>query len=194
MIYIVRHGQTDWNLEHRTQGQSDIPLNDIGRGQAADLANRIADLKIDTIFASDLSRAYETAAILNKNRCVPIKADQRLREFNYGDLEGTPGLTRSPQTWDIYNKTPEQFNAEPMNAVFERIKSFFDTLNFHQNILIVTHGGAIRMMMYYVENPTRFDDAKFTESYKFKKITNAEIFQWSGEFSTSIKNYEWEIS
>ena len=65
MIYLVRHGQTDWNIEKKTQGHTDIPLNGTGKRQAEELAEKIADLKIDRIISSDLLRARETAEIMN---------------------------------------------------------------------------------------------------------------------------------
>lgn len=178
MIYIIRHGQTDWNVEHKTQGHTDIPLNDVGRKQALDLAHRIKHLKIDRIIASDLSRATETARIINQFFNAPMTTDSRLREFNYGDLEGTFGLAHPPEIWEIFNNAPEQLNAEPMADVFVRIKSFFAELNTDENILICTHGGPMRMMMHYMENPDNFDAEKYARTYQHIKIKNTAIFAW----------------
>ena len=64
MIFLVRHGQTDWNIEHKTQGQLDIPLNNEGRREAQMCAERLKSLQINQMIASDLSRAAETAKII----------------------------------------------------------------------------------------------------------------------------------
>ena len=79
MIYLVRHGQTDWNIEKKhTQGHTDIPLNENGKKQAEQLAQSISNLKIDKIISSDLLRAKETAEIINKKLYKIIE----LMEFN----------------------------------------------------------------------------------------------------------------
>lgn len=67
MIYLVRHGQTDWNIEHRIQGQTDVPLNATGRAQAVELSEKLSNFNIQKIISSDLSRAKETAEIINRN-------------------------------------------------------------------------------------------------------------------------------
>ena len=84
MIYLVRHGQTDWNIEKKTQGHTDIPLNENGRKQAQILAQSISNLKIDRIISSDLLRAKETAEIINERFGNNISLDERIREINYG--------------------------------------------------------------------------------------------------------------
>ena len=100
MIYIIRHGQTDWNIEHRTQGQTDIALNTNGIKQAELITQKIANLKINNIISSDLKRAYMTAQIINKNFNKKIETDKRLREFCFGTLEG---ITRDKITQEIWN-------------------------------------------------------------------------------------------
>lgn len=180
MIYLVRHGQTNWNIEQKTQGHTDIPLNADGILEAETIAKSISKLKIDRIISSDLLRARETAEIINQLLGVEISFDQRLREINYGDLEGIPRTELTPNTWDIFNETPEKLNAERMASVFERIKSFFDELDKHQdNILIVTHGGALRIIMHYAESRYNFDKEKYSNTHQNSKIKNASIFQWN---------------
>lgn len=186
MIYLIRHGQTNWNVEHRTQGHTDIPLNDTGRAQALDLAHRIRYLKIDKIIASDLSRATETADIINQFFGVPMIMDDRLREFNYGDLEGTLGLTHPPEIWDIFNNAPEKLNAEPMSDVFARVKSFFDELDEVENIVLVLHGGPMRMIMHYAENRAAFDKEKYATTYQHIKIDNTAIFAWDKKSGVTL--------
>ncbi len=92
VFYIVRHGQTDWNVQKKIQGHADIPLNDTGRAQAAELSETLGPIAFDYCFSSDLQRAAETALILNRNSSIQV--DQRLRERNFGPWEGclAPGI------------------------------------------------------------------------------------------------------
>jgi broad specificity phosphatase PhoE len=158
MIYLVRHGQTDWNVVKRLMGQTNIPLNDFGRVQAQSLGKEISELKIDQIFSSDLQRTRETAEIVNKFFNADISLDNRLREINYGDIEGRLKETIK-EYWNLFNAHPEQFNAESLESVYNRIKSFFEDLAKKDlsNVLIVTHGGTLRMIMYYAKNRNSFN-------------------------------------
>lgn len=87
-LVLIRHGQTTWNVEGRYTGQSDIPLNEVGRAQARQLAQRLRYSPPDVIITSDLQRAYETAAIVAEVCGVPLQVDARLREINQGVWEG----------------------------------------------------------------------------------------------------------
>ena len=171
MIYLVRHGQTDWNVKKRTQGHTDISLNDIGRRQAEDLQKKLENLDVSKIISSDLLRAKETAQIINDKMNVSIVFDSSLREINYGDSEGVVRETLNPEIWDTFNNNPEKLNAEPISSVYARIKALFETLDdSNENILIVTHGGALRVIMHYAEQRYCFDKEKYTTSYQNFKI------------------------
>ena len=106
-----------------------------------------------------------------------IILDNRLREINYGDLEGVPRPTLSQDVWDVFNNNPEKLNAEPIISVFNRIKSFFDELDYDKNIIIVTHGGALRTIMYYINNKDNFDKKIYDEKYRDTKINNGAFFE-----------------
>jgi len=179
MIYIIRHGQTDWNIEHRTQGQTDIVLNTEGIKQAELITQKIVNLKIDSIISSDLKRAYMTAQIINEKFNKIIVADKRLREFNFGTLEGIPRDQITQEIWGKFNENPKQFNAETKKEVFNRIKSFIDDIkseNLNKNVLVVTHGGLIRMINYYMVNGDNFNDKKYLDEYMNLKIKNLDLF------------------
>jgi len=179
MIYIIRHGQTDWNIEHRTQGQTDIVLNTEGIKQAELITQKIVNLKIDSIISSDLKRAYMTAQIINEKFNKIIVADKRLREFNFGTLEGIPRDQITQEIWGKFNENPKQFNAETKKEVFNRIKSFIDDIkseNLNKNVLVVTHGGPIRMINYYMDNGDNFNDKKYLDEYMNLKIKNLDLF------------------
>ena len=179
MIYIIRHGQTDWNIEHRTQGHTDIALNKNGIEQAELITQKIANLKIDNIISSDLKRAYMTAQIINKKFNKTSETDKRLREFCFGTLEGITRDKITQEIWDDFNKNPKQFNAETKEEIFNRIKSFIDDIksnNINKNTLVVTHGGPIRMIKYYLDNGNNFNDKKYLAEYMTLKINNIDVF------------------
>ncbi len=177
MIYLVRHGKTDWNIEKRIQGHIDISLNDNGKQQVENVAETIKNLKIDEIYSSDLLRAKETAEIINKKFKLDIKVDRRLREFNYRDLEGVVKTSYTEEMWDDINKDPEKVHVEPSEKVFDRIKSFFDELDINKNYLIVTHGGVLRVIMYYFDNKDIFDKEFFNKEYCHMKIENGAVYE-----------------
>ncbi len=179
MIYVVRHGQTDWNVVRRTQGQTNIPLNDVGREQAKALTPYLSTLPIDVIVSSDLARAAETADIINQTLQKPCSRDARLREINYGEWEGSLGYLRTQEDWGIFNYHPDRIGAEPLFHVFERVKSFCDAFKKQENVLVVTHGGFIRMMMYYMAHPDAFELADYLKTYPFIAVRNTDVFEWN---------------
>ena len=93
-IFVVRHGQTEWNALEKLQGQTDIELNEVGREQAQITGEQIKNENIDLIITSPLKRARETAEIINKNFNAPIIEDKRLMERGYGELEGKTRIER----------------------------------------------------------------------------------------------------
>ena len=84
-LYIVRHGETDWNKIGKYQGITDVPLNENGLNQAKACANALKDVTFDRILSSDLSRALVTAETIRGDRTTSITVDKRLRELNFGD-------------------------------------------------------------------------------------------------------------
>ncbi|MBR5474123.1 MAG: histidine phosphatase family protein, partial [Lachnospiraceae bacterium] len=98
-VYLVRHGETDWNLVRRIQGNADIPLNEKGRAVARATAEAIKEMPIDVIFSSPLVRARETAEILVAGRGMEVQVDSRLKEIAFGEFEGI--------TWKEIDTLPE---------------------------------------------------------------------------------------
>jgi broad specificity phosphatase PhoE len=88
ILYLIRHGQTDWNREHRCQGFSDTELNATGRMQAQCLARRFSTIGIDAIFSSTLKRASETAETIARFHDAPVRTSDAFREIHQGQFEG----------------------------------------------------------------------------------------------------------
>ncbi|MCR4755363.1 MAG: histidine phosphatase family protein [Lachnospiraceae bacterium] len=151
-VYLVRHGETDWNRECRLQGQSDTVLNEIGIELAEITAKELKDTKFDMIYSSPLRRAYMTAEIFNRGRELEILTDKRLLEINFGEREGhrIPGRDDDDSN-PIYNFEfrTEAYNppegGESFDDVFARTADFWDKEIVPlegkcENILIIGHG------------------------------------------------------
>ena len=140
-LYITRHGQTDWNMDHRLQGQSDIPLNDTGRAQAVSCGEALRGAGIELIMTSPLSRAKETAHILNRYLGeVPIICDELLMERCFGKLEGQSMYVSEAES------CPPEFGVEPRERSYERIRTAMEKYRKEypdKTILVVTHGGVL---------------------------------------------------
>jgi broad specificity phosphatase PhoE len=147
---LWRHGQTTWNREHRFQGQTDIPLDEVGEGQAELAARQLAALRPDALFSSDLARAQQTAARLSRLTGLPVSLDKDLRERFGGDWEGLSDAVireRYPAeraTWNPPNGEPTLVVADRVAIAFARIA---DTLEAGQLAVLVGHGAALRLGM-----------------------------------------------
>ena len=154
-LFLMRHGETDWNLAQRFQGHSDVPLNQVGLRQAQALRDRLSDETITSIYSSDLGRAYETAKIIanGKNN---LQSDARLREVHFGDWEGLtyseiqekyPGQLLAWEQ-DVYKTAPP--NGETLEQLAEHSQSILNDLlvkHRDETILVVAHGGVIRVLI-----------------------------------------------
>jgi alpha-ribazole phosphatase len=149
-LILVRHGETDWNLEGRYQGQADLPLNERGREQAKLLAERLRSESIEAIYASDLSRAYETAKIIAEALGQEVRTLASLREVDTGVWTG---LTFE-EVESRYPKHLREWRADPLRvkrlegesylALFQRTKAVIEEIveaRPDQTVLIVGHGG-----------------------------------------------------
>lgn len=155
MIYVVRHGQTDWNLQGRCQGRQDIELNQTGRAQAAALAEQLADVKFDVCFASPLKRTLETAQTIYHGEII---TDPRLIERGIGALEGRQGWKEAGVNFnDPHDPVSQQYGVEMLPDLQKRLRSFWDeilTKYVGQNVLVVTHAGvALWSQVYFYGMP-----------------------------------------
>lgn len=163
MIYFIRHGETDFNIEKRIQGQLDIELNENGINQAEECAKKIKDFKFDVIYSSPLKRAKITAEIINKHHNVPIIFDDRLMEFNAGPMQGKEFKSFSKEIQEEFLNFPERFGAEKNMDFLNRVSEFFKTIeNEQKNILIVGHGGTYRCIYMYKNKLTNADFGEVT--------------------------------
>ena len=143
-IYLVRHGETDYNINNLLQGTSDISLNNTGIKQAHILKEQIKDLKFDFIYSSPLQRALTTAKILNSELNLPIYVHDNLKERSFGCLEGINGKDYDIKLFWDYNKNYKYKDVETIQDFFKRVHSFLDDISSKygdKNILIVTHNG-----------------------------------------------------
>ncbi len=164
-FYLIRHGETDWNVSGRWQGHTDIPLNDIGRAQAARLAERLHDHgpHFDVLYSSDLLRAWETAQFAGRAVGMEPQPMSALREI---DLGSWSGLTRA----EIMERDPDTLaqvdagvdlprgGAERFADLVARVSSAAEQLaekHSGQRVALVTHGGVVRALLHHAAPDAR---------------------------------------
>lgn len=162
-LYIVRHGETEWNKEKRLQGSTDVPLSDAGRLLAQLSGEALADTPFDRIFSSPLKRAYETACLFRGTQDVEIIKDDRLRELCFGDYEGQnmSMLLKNPNdTFQYFFKQPHLYrapdNGESLEHLCERAAGFMEAVilplqNTCHRVMVVAHGAMNKALMTYVK-------------------------------------------
>lgn len=162
-LYIVRHGETEWNKYQLLQGSTDIALSEEGRRLARISGERLADTHFDRIYSSPLSRAYETACLFRGNQTVEIIKDQRLRELCFGDYEGqnmSELLKNQDYTFQHFFKRPHLYeapdNGESLEHLCERAASFMEEIILPleatcERVMIVAHGAMNKALMTYVK-------------------------------------------
>ena len=154
-LYLVRHGETDWNKVKKIQGQVDIPLNQFGKHLAEETAEGLHDIPFDLCISSPLSRAYETARIILEGRDVPIITDARIEEMAFGEYEGkccARDHWELPEDFQKFFDDPVGFRpgkgGESFADVKKRTGEFLESLykkteGVYGNVLITTHGAAL---------------------------------------------------
>jgi len=155
-FYLIRHGETEWNVQNRYQGITDIPLSSVGKLQAQAIATRMKDYEVDAIYASDLSRALVTAKSIAKEKNLEVRTLPQLREINFGEWEGYT----MTELEEIYGDDYKRFFMEPhkypfpgegsMEAVQMRVKKAVEIITSnhdHQKVVIVSHGGILKVLI-----------------------------------------------
>jgi probable phosphoglycerate mutase len=160
-LYVVRHGQTDWNLEPaRCQGWAEVPLNATGRRQAREAGARLRDASVELMVTSHLLRARQTAEELRDvlGHDVTVSIDRRLAETNCGAWQGRTFAAiakNDPGEWAAYREHPGSFRfphgeslAEQRRRVLEAVR---DAARTGRVTLLVTHGGCVRLLETFLD-------------------------------------------
>lgn len=166
MLYIMRHGKTDWNEQHKLQGRTDIPLNENGIAMAKKAAEEYRDIHLDICYCSPLKRAEQTARIVLSGRKaqVPVVIDDRLIEMGFGEYEGVQNsFNISDCNVNVLFRNPDRYiadkGAESLDELFERTGQFLDEviqpeLAKGRDILIVGHGAMNSSIICQIRNKT----------------------------------------
>lgn len=163
-LYLVRHGQTQWNVEHKFQGQGDSPLTDKGIEQAKQAAEKLKHVKFAAVYSSDLLRAKRTAEIITLEKDLALQTSKALRERSFGKFEGTStkaffekyGLKMRELTKAAKHELQENHidpTIESDESLITRFITFLREVslaNPGENILVVTHGGALRVFLSHL--------------------------------------------
>ncbi len=158
-LYIIRHGETEWNVKRRFQGRSDIPLNEEGRRLARITSDALKDVPFTRIYTSPLKRAYETAMIIKGERDIPVMVEPRIIEIGFGEYEGLCCGKENynipdPEFMNFFDK-PEAYRpprgAEGIEELKERTADFLQEIVHNKDmeqdtILVSTHGAAYRYL------------------------------------------------
>jgi uncharacterized phosphatase len=172
-LYLVRHGETDWNAQRRIQGRTDIPLNDTGREQAKTTGLLLARRDWDGIYSSPLSRAYETATIIAAETGLDhVTTIPELAERNYGDAEGL----NYQQIEDRFPGDTVVPGRETHHSVGERAVAALMTLaRAHQgeSLIVVSHGGLIRAVLNLVDPDNKHGAITNGSVHSFELIDGA---------------------
>ncbi len=156
-LYVMRHGQTDWNVLGKVQGATDIELNEIGLEQAQNAKQELHQYNIDMIFCSPLKRTRKTAEIINEDKKVPIVYEDKLIERYFGELEGSKPMEdeifQKYNFWD-YEADIKICQVESVKEICQRVWGFLEEIKekySDKNILFVTHGGTAKTINSYFE-------------------------------------------
>jgi probable phosphoglycerate mutase len=154
-ICMVRHGETDWNLERRIQGQTDIPLNATGRAQALAMAYNAGHHHFSAIYSSDLSRAMETARAIAEREGLPLRPLPQLRERHFGIFQGitaAQGAALNPAAYAHYSGRDPHYDFESGESLLtfaDRVAAGIDWMIRHhtgETVCAVCHAGVLDIL------------------------------------------------
>ena len=186
-LYVVRHGETDWNATSRIQGHTDIDLNSQGEEQAKVLSKELKNVKFSVVYSSDLLRAKRTAEIIGLEKKLTVKTTKLLRERNFGHLEGQPSEAYK-EIHDILIKLtdkarfssrdfPDVENDEDLISRFVTFAREVCVAHAGKNVLIVTHGGILRTLLIHLGYVKYKDNLKIVNTaYVVLKSNGIDFF------------------
>ena len=197
-LLVTRHGQTDWNLQNRLQGWADNPINENGIRQAKELREKIRNQKIDICYSSSLKRAAETAQILlgykepGATPMCPIRYDKRIRERGFGKIDSLDDDQVRDFVFNVswnLDLNSGKFGIEPIRTLYARIYDFYHTeipkvreeFGDDATILIVTHGGACRVLNYVILGGSAIPDKNSEAWIKTQsfRLTNCGLAEYN---------------
>jgi broad specificity phosphatase PhoE len=198
-LYFVRHGQTDWNLQRRLQGHTDVPLNQTGREQAQALSAFFRENQIRTCVTSDLSRAIQTAALMAPDAI--LTTDWRLREADLGLAEGLTYdevVSRFGQNaWENFLSVETsdgrpcfpggEAKGQHRARLMEALRSFLSRRTETQAAAVVTHGGSLVRLLDAC-NP-----GWFQRNGRLPRVGNGEIFRGTAKLDLKTMALELRI-
>lgn len=176
IIYITRHGETIWNKKRILQGHKDSPLTLKGINTAKRKGKALSRKGIEIIYSSDLGRCVQTSEIINQWLRVKLIKTPKLRERNFGDLNGQPGK-KVKEKLDLSDPNEKAPNGESFNQLKKRIITFIQSLTNKKfrKILLVTHEGPVRAILseyYQTDFYSKKCDNSKTAIYKLKVLNN----------------------
>lgn len=198
-VFLIRHGQTDWNIERRVMGRLPIPLNENGIAQVHHLKKAFHQIEIDTIYSSPIFRASQSAEIISKPRSMDIIFDERLSEVVYGSWEGKTfqEIRQSPGYINYYlePERPVVEGGESLLQVQNRMRDFLNSLSRHEesspkikNILAFSHADSIKCLyLDLIKAPVeslwriRLDNAAFLLLEIEAKTTRVICFNYTSK-------------
>ena len=170
-LYVIRHGETDYNVLGKVQGQIDVELNDTGIMQAALARKEFNDYNFDLIFSSPLKRARQTTQILNQDRNIKVIYTDLLLEQNMGDYEGKSVEVRNNDFKDRdfdYKLHKVETKEELCIRVYKLLDEIKEKYS-DKKILLVTHGGTICAIESYFSTDRNFPK-EITKNCEFKEF------------------------
>jgi 2,3-bisphosphoglycerate-dependent phosphoglycerate mutase len=169
-LILLRHGQSQWNLENRFTGWEDVPLSDLGREEARKAGERLRDIEIDAVYTSALCRAIDTAKIALEaagKGHMSMLMDAALNERNYGDLQGLNKAETAVKYGDdqvhiwrrSFSVRPPGEKGESLAMTIQRVMPYYEgriipDLRAGKNVLVVAHGNSLRALLYTLDKHT----------------------------------------
>lgn len=163
ILYIVRHGETEWNVKKKVMGHKNIPLNKTGYSQAKELAEQLKHIHFDTIFSSDLLRAKQTAEVVALERKIAVQTTTALRERYFGRLQGKSWVNSSPKLQKLWEMLTDLTDEERKQHQLEKVENDTDVINrfvtilreisvayIGKTVLVACHGGLMRLLLQHL--------------------------------------------
>lgn len=169
-LILLRHGQSQWNLENRFTGWEDVPLSERGRDEAKKAGELLRDVRIDVVFTSTLRRAVDTAklALTAAGRGeMPLTMDPALNERHYGDLQGLNKAETAAKYGDAqvhiwrrsFSVRPPGEKGESLAMTIDRVMPYYERhivadLLAEKNVMVVAHGNSLRALLFKLDQHT----------------------------------------